>query len=130
MNEVKMDEVKAALSRMNESYWNQVAARCSELNEQAAVLTKEVMESFSKLTATQFSILQARYDGYKQLTENKKKTAQAVIISENKNRIDELKKERSEAFTRLSMMLTDLQSTIEEVNKLTGMPQTKDGANN
>ena len=130
MEQIQFDKIKLELSRMDDEYWEQVTDRGTQLSEQSAKLTAEIKDVFTKLAVTQVNILEAKRSGYKRLIENKKKSAVAGIVSENKERIDELVQEKNQAITELSNLITQLTTVIKEVQTLGKISPTNGGESN
>ena len=130
MEQIPMDKIKLELSRMDDEYWEQVTERGAQLSEQSAKLTAEINDVFAKLAATQMNILETKHNGYRRLAENKKKSAITEIISENKQRIDALVREKSEYVTTLSNLVIELTNIIKEVQTLGKISSTNGGEPN
>ncbi len=103
-----LEKIKCALDRMNDKYWGKVAEQVSAVFDDA----------FSKLTVTQYSILEAKYNGYKRLCESFKPSALAKIAKADKERVAALVGERCQIVAELSNVLADLQALIGEMAKL------------
>ena len=116
--ELNLDKIKLILSRMDEPYWNGVVNRMTALGEQAAQLTGELKDTFTKLTVTQVGIVETKYKGYQLLAENKKKTAAAKIVDENKDRICQLLHEKHQTVTALVELMAAFNTIIEEAQTL------------
>jgi F0F1-type ATP synthase membrane subunit b/b' len=118
MAEIQLDKVKLALSRMDDTYWSGIANRSSVLSNQSQRLAAEITDAFTKLTVAQIQIIEAKYNGYKLLAENKKKAAITGIVKENKDRISQLTQEKHQAVTALSTMIAEFSTMIKEAGTL------------
>ena len=118
MEQQQLDKIKLELSRMDDAYWEKITERGTALSERAARISAEINDNFTKLAVTQMSIQQAKHTGYKRLAENKKKAAAAGIVKENKEYIDQLTQEKSQALTSLSTLLNELTAIIKELQIL------------
>ena len=118
MADIQIDKIKLAFSQMNDEYWEKVSVRATNLTEKAAKLTTDINSAFTTLAMSQMNILETKRKGYERLLENKKKTAVAEIVKENKERIDQLTGEKSNTVIMLSILLNDLTYIIKEVQTL------------
>ena len=118
MELIQIDKIKLALAQMGDNFWEKVTEHGAILSEKSSEITTNIKNAFNKLAVTQMSILEVKRKGYARLVENKKKSAVAGIVKENKDRIDELLVEKSQAVTALSNLLKDLTAIIKEVQTL------------
>ena len=127
MDQVQLDKIQLELSRMDDGYWSSVADGGTQLNDQAAQLTGKIKDACTKLAITQMDILENKRSGYERLIENKNETANAKIVSENKERIDALNQEKQQVMATLSNLLTELMAVIKEIQKLGRVPSVNGG---
>lgn len=128
--EVKTDKINTALEIMNEDYWNWIARQISSLSEQSEQLTKEIAATFSKLVTAQVLYLESKYKGYQRLAENKKKSAVAKIVSDNKDQINQHLHEKHQIMNALTELLTGFNAIIEESHTLGEVTRQKGGGAN
>ena len=127
MDQVQLDKIQLELSRMDDGYWSSVADGGTQLSEQATLLTARIKDACTKLAITQMDILENKRSGYERLIENKNETANAKIVSENKERIDALNQEKQQVMATLSNLLTELMAVIKEIQKLGRVPLVNGG---
>ena len=122
MDQAQLDKIKQAMSYMDDSYFERIAARISILGEKAINLTTDIRGTFNKLALVQMGILNARYKGYERLTKNTAKSKFAKIIKENKTCIDGLTEQKSQLGSELSKLLADLSAVVEEIQTMREIP--------
>lgn len=115
MAEIQMEKIKRVLSSMDETYWQTLIQNNTAAHDTAARLMAAFTENLTNLSVTQFNITEAKYNGYRLLAENKKKTAVAGIVKENKASIDALTEQKRQFHTALSGILTELAAVVEEI---------------
>lgn len=116
--QIDIEKIKLELSRMDDDYWTKVTKRGTELSEESARITTAIKDAFTKLAVTQMNILEARRSGYKRLIVNKRKSGVADIVSQNKERINQLTNEKRQTVTSLQSIINELTAIIKEVQTL------------
>jgi len=127
MPNIQLDKIKQTLERMNDDYWTQVVERSAELSKESERLLKEFSDAFTLLSVARISAIEAKYTGYQKLVENTKKTAVAGIVKENKAQIAQLTKDKTQAVTTLTTILSNLTAIVEELQSIGEKLQIKEG---
>ena len=117
-NQIDIEKIKLELSRMSDDYWEDVTNRGTVLTTQAAKIIGDIKDAFNKLAIIRMNTLETKRSGYQRLVENKKKTATAKIVSENKERIEQLRLEKQQSVIELSTLINNLTSLIKEVQTI------------
>ncbi len=118
MANLDMDKVKRALERMDDNFFSSVVAQNTAACNTARELTDIFLETLTKLTVVQFEILETKYNGYKNLVENKRKAAAAGIVKENKESLAALSAQKDNLVTALADLIANFAAIIEETQNL------------
>jgi len=117
MEQNQINQIKLAISYMDNDFWERVTNHSSNLSEKTVQITAAINKTFIKLGITQLEILNAKYKGYEHLLSSTESNL-AEIIRENKNCIGELTEQKNQTATELLNLLADITAIIEEVRTL------------
>lgn len=118
MAEIQMEKIKRILASMDDDYWQSLIEQNNTACNTAKELTTMFVDALTALTVTQFNIIETKHSGYKRLVENKKKSAVAGIVSENKTNIDALTKQKYDYIATLTDLLAAMMAVVEQVRNL------------
>jgi len=116
MKKIVISKVKQTLSKMDDKYWEDLTAKCSELNKRLPEILEEFTDNCTKLTIAQMNILEAKYNGYQKLIECRGKSAQEQVAGENKAHISDLSHNKCQILDTLSVLIIDMHVVVEEID--------------